>query len=755
MSPHGPLADLQVLEIGGFESVRYCGRLLALLGATVWTVEPPEGDPLRRRPPFGPLGREKAMSLPFAHLSAGKKSVRMDLSSESGSRQLQELASACDVVVAVDETLDEWDRPLRPSPNQLWVSVGMDVPAPSSAFTRLHATVNGYLIPADKDRTARPAWPGPYAFESVHGTAIAAAVLAELRRRVGGRVDYSYQAYGLWLEKMIVPRVTTAQLTELHRWDAAQSFAGVLRCSDGFICLFVIEEHQWKGLCAMIGREDWLSDERFSDGEKRVKHQNVIQEVLIEWCSVRSAHEVIVAAMSLDVPVGRIRTIAELPDWDPLVERGYFQRRPHGFGSASVPLLPFGPGLPGRPLEPVVTSVAVDEQRAAATRSESVADEGGPLTGLRVIDLTWAAAGPGITSLMAYLGADVVKVEVRSRPDLMRIAGRQYGYGETDLDHSPSFEEIGAGKRSIELDLRDPEDAATLRDLVAAADVFVENMRPGKIEELGFSYSSISAINPAIVMCSQSATGRTRSSGIPGYAPVFWAEGGGAWMTGHQTGLPGIVRGPIDFHAATNAFIGTLALLRERDRTGCGGYVDCSAIECVVALFAVELMQLPTLAARSSNSFPGTVLNDIFPTKGDDEWVAVSVFDQDAWEAFTKLLHIDLAMPTPSDRATEPATYDAVARATLQWPAARLAEDLRREGVPAASSVSLVAALHDHDLVDRGAWQPLDYESGRRLVVGLPWSWNSQPYAIPRKAPKLGEHTEQVLAEWLAERTGS
>src|SRR5690606_32248242 len=102
-------------------------------------------------------------------------------------------------------------------------------------------------------------------------------------------------------------------------------------------------------------------------------------------------------------------------------------------------------------------------------------------------------------------------------------------------------------------------------DLALEADVLVENMRPGKIEKFGFSYDALAAENPKLVMCSVSATGRSSVIGPPGYAPIFWAEGGGAWMTGWPDANPGLVRGPVDLHAAAFGCLGVLSLLRQRE----------------------------------------------------------------------------------------------------------------------------------------------------------------------------------------------
>jgi crotonobetainyl-CoA:carnitine CoA-transferase CaiB-like acyl-CoA transferase len=755
-----------VAECGDYEGIQYCGRLLASLGASVVKIEPAEGDPLRRRPPGLPATGARPTSTAFEYLNAGKRGVLVDFASAQDLTTVHEICAAADVVIATTPyssllRLAECPRP----EHQLRLSAGATgggLPdGPTSSFVRFHQTATAYLLPSDKDRTHRPGWSGPYAFEAVHGTCMAAAVLAQLRGPAGGDIDYSYSAYSLWLEKMFVPRIATRQIPNLHRFTLAYPIGGNVACRDGYVCLFVIEEHQWHGLCQALERADWLSDPRYADGTGRVADQDSIQQAIEEWCSARSVDEVIATARRCDIPAGVVRGLDDVLRLEVLTERGFLQDGPSGSRLAG---LPFGGDLRAEPVEPYrivsppgqwASEFAAGSGVGVRTVAEAPAPEvaaaapRAPLAGVRVLDFTWAAAGPAITSMMAFLGADVVKVENRSRPDLMRIAGRQYGFGATDLNSSLMFQEIGAGKRSIELDLRDPDELAIAVRLAGAADVVVENMRPGKIERLGLSYADIRRTNPGVVMCSQSATGRVSGPSIPGYAPIFWAEGGGAALTGWPDGRPGIVRAPVDFHAATFAFVGLLALLRRRDETGVGGYVDCSAIEVVVNMFGVELMGLPAgRAERAGNGFPGVLFNDVVPCAGEDEWVAITVPDDSTWQALCATL--GLGSEAAPVRPDAPDVIEQIGEATRCRLADELAAQLCAAGVPAARSASLASLLNDARLWERGAWQNIRHNSrDKHPIVGLPWTFDGEPYVLPRPSPRIGADTATVLLEWL------
>ncbi|MDB4873048.1 MAG: CoA transferase [Massilia sp.] len=378
-----------------------------------------------------------------------------------------------------------------------------------------------------------------------------------------------------------------------------------------------------------------------------------------------------------------------------------------------------------------------------------------PLSGLKVLDFTWAAAGPVATTFLAFLGADVVKVEQSSRPDLMRVSDRQYGYGAvTSYNESPLFNELASGKRSIELNLADPADHKVALELAAEADVLIENMRPGKFEKLGMSPERLRELNPGLVMCSVSATGRSSVAGPPGYAPVFWAEGGGAWLTGWPDRPPGLVRGPVDLHAAAFACLGIVSLLRRRERTGEGGYLDCSAVEAVTAVIGAQLIEaqsdLPE-PVRRGNDFPGTLVNDVFPCAGEDQWLALTLRDEADVTRLIEVLHEQFgASLSPQDVLDADNAWKNIARVSQALDVVELERSLVAAGVPAAQSTSLRTAMSDSRLTERQALQSIFHDAlGEQVIVALPWFVDGAPYAVRGPAPVLGADRDDVLREWL------
>lgn len=755
-----PLAGLSVLEISSLEAVQYAGRLLQVLGADVVKLEPKGGDPQRASEPILRDRFGTPRSLRFEFFNAGKSSAGRLAPPDMTSDRDGWLAFAkrFDLVIGDGASsgflsqLGCADRDER----QLLLLADIygdpmsEAPARSSPLTRFHASTTGSIIPAEKDETSTPSWSGPNLFECMHGTGIAVAALAELRRPEGGMINYSIQAYGIWLDKMIFPRVAVNK-TPMDRRSNAYPFGGNLLCSDGYVTIFVIEEKQWRGLCHLIGKEEWIQDPRFRDGVARVANQETIDQLLKKWCQEHSVSEVTVAARRFDVPCGVVRTIGDVVQRESFRERDFVSMRESAFGPVREMRLPFGPSFPQRspgdapPLDSHSSLLHEPASRMSGKASQK-AKGCGPLEGLKVLDFTWAAAGPIVTSYMAWLGADVVKVEFRERPDLMRTANKQYGYpGDQDLNHSPSFNEIAAGKRSIELDLRQQPDRQLALRLADVADVLVENMRPGKIETLGLGYADVADRNPRIVMCSVSATGRS-SEAINGYAPIFWAEGGGAWLTGWPSANPGVVRGPVDLHVAAMATLGTLALLWRRDEAGVGGYVDCSGIEAVANCIGAELLECDVTKSpveRSGNDQAGTIVNGLFPTS-DAGYVAITLYRRDELTNLFKVLEIQSSMDS------DEGLHEAIADATQARTALEVERALVEAGMACARMRSLNEALLDPALHEAGVFQRIEHERiGEQTIVGLPWRFNGEPYRMARPAPDLGADTSAILRNWL------
>jgi len=387
------------------------------------------------------------------------------------------------------------------------------------------------------------------------------------------------------------------------------------------------------------------------------------------------------------------------------------------------------------------------------------------LAGLKVLDFTWAGAGPMATEILSLMGADVVKVESSTRPDLLRIVSVAYGWGELNIETSACFNDMNAGKQSLALDLKHPAARAVAQRLAERADVVADNMRPGKMEALGLGYEAMSRTNPRVIYCSVSASGRVdpidgkEPPDIPGYAPVFWAEGGGASVTGWPEGTPSYMRAPVDMNAGNVAALGIMAALYARERSGRGSYIDCSAIETVAASVGDELLAaslgLPA-GGRRGNERPPLTPNDTLPCKGDDRWVAVSTHSEPEWRALCTVLgaHDLLADPGLMSRLgrwqRREEVHARLASLSRDRDGAELGAALQAAGVAATRSNTMSEVLDDAELNGRGFWHIVSHPIiGPQKVGMLPWRMEP-PLAVPeRGGPLMGEHSDRVLRDWL------
>ncbi|MBI2197973.1 MAG: CoA transferase, partial [Candidatus Rokubacteria bacterium] len=203
-----------------------------------------------------------------------------------------------------------------------------------------------------------------------------------------------------------------------------------------------------------------------------------------------------------------------------------------------------------------------------------------PLEGLNVVEIAQNLAGPFAAEILAHLGADVVKVERPGGGDDARGWGPPFWRGI-----SPAYLAMNTNKRGITVDLKDPQDVAWLASYVARADVLIQNLRPGVVEELGLGADALMARNPRLIYCSLRAFGLTGPMRLhPGYEPMVQAFSGLMMMNGDEGGPPTRIGTSIlDFGTGMWATIGTLAALLQRQHTGRGCVVDTSLLETGLA----------------------------------------------------------------------------------------------------------------------------------------------------------------------------
>jgi len=373
----------------------------------------------------------------------------------------------------------------------------------------------------------------------------------------------------------------------------------------------------------------------------------------------------------------------------------------------------------------------------------------GPLAGIRVLDLSAVVSGPLCTQLLGDLGADVVKVET-PRGDSMRIAGWPIRGGVT-----PLFAQVNRNKRGIVLDLKVPAAQDAARRLARAADVLVENYRPGVAERLGLGYEQLAAENPRLIYVAVSGFGpESPYRDLPAYDMVIQALTGAAWIQGGDR--PALVRSLVaDKTSALTATWATLAAIIARDRgDGRGQRVDVPMLDAFASFMLPDLLGRETLLPPEPSPPPFDMANLYRSWETADGFVAMIVLEDHQFEALCHVLERDdlLADERCNNilaRILNAETLFAELGDELrQWKTADLVERARRFGAPLAPINDVAGFLADRHVRESGTVFEAEHAAaGRMRLIRHPARFGRSATPVRRLAPQLGEHTEEVLRE--------
>ena len=389
----------------------------------------------------------------------------------------------------------------------------------------------------------------------------------------------------------------------------------------------------------------------------------------------------------------------------------------------------------------------------------------GALTGLKVLDLSRVLAGPWAGQMLADLGADVVKVERPEVGDDTRAWGPPYLRDADGRDTSEAayFLSANRNKRSITIDFTQAEGQQQVRELVAKADVLIENFKVGGLAAYGLDYASLQQLNPGLIYCSITGFGQTGPyAKRAGYDFMIQAMGGLMSVTGKAAGEEGA--GPVKVGVAlTDILTGlyasnaVLAALAERERSGQGQYIDLALLDVQVACLGNQALNYLTTGVppqRLGNAHPNIVPYQDFPTADGDfiltvgndgqfrrfcdvaghrEWASDARFASNAQRVAHRAELIPLIR-----QAT-------VFRTTAEWIIA-----LERAGVPCGPINDLAQVFADEQIKARGVQITLPHAlSGEVALVANPIRLSRTPVEYRTAPPMLGEHSAEVLADWL------
>lgn len=791
------LGGVRVLELASGVAGPFCSRLFADFGAEVLKVEAPGvGDETRAWGPFPGDWRDREQSGTFFFLNTDKRSVVLDPDSPADRERLLELVGEADVLVSSHsaERMRRWgldpEAIAARSPRLVAISLTPFGQTGPLAEWKGH-DLNAYHFSACGSRycgrpDGEPLEHGTFSADFFAGYAAAAWGLACLlgRDRIGGGQSLDVASAEI-LGALFVGALNIGGYAQDGRFDrrtggagmGLAAPAGIVPCRDGHVLVIALEKAQWRGLRTAMGDPEWARPEIFEDMWERGRNADLIYALLEEWARGLSKEELMAVCQANGCPATAVYTMADLAKHPHLEARGALVDLEHPrlgrvrtFGAPiRLPDCPGGPRR-GAPLLGdhgragfAARAPQAGEGALAPSRSDRSSDARAlPLAGLRVANFGWGLVGPTTGQLLAFLGADVIKLESRSRPDIQRTIP-PFWNGVPDPDRSIQNHAFWAGNRSATLDLKTDEGRALARELVGRCDVVIENFGQGVMERFGLGADSLRAERPELIFASLSSTGQFGPlAGLRTYGNSLASLAGLDSLTGHADGrLQAMENAYADPLGGVIGAFAILLALAHRERTGRGQHVDYAQLEGVLQLVG------PTFFDYVLNGRVGGALGNrhpvgagaphgVFPCRGSDRWIAIAVLDDDEWQGLVRALGDDETW------ARDPAFAEARGRVVaIEQLHARLAEWTRRFerdalaarlqsfGV-AASPVCDVSDLLDHPQYRaRETFVRVEHPQGFPETIYGAYVKCSRTRPAIRPGPAIGQDNEAVFRDLL------
>jgi len=557
-----------------------------------------------------------------------------------------------------------------------------------------------------------------------------------------------------WLHSQLLRVPPIRRTTEVPSIEPAK---------DGYVGITMVTGQQWLDFVAMVEcpQLEEIEQLRFQIG--RWQYRDLIREQIRPWLAERTVAEIVELGQLFRLPIAALGNGSTIRELEYVRQREVFTPNPAGFHQPRPPWL-MSACAPARVRETPVLGEADDESPWCREESETdPARDGPPLAGVRVIDLTAFWAGPAATHLLAAFGADVVKIESIQRPDGIRYSGGMRNDVDDWWEYGWVFHAMNTNKRSVTLDLGSEQGRRLFTELVAGADVVIENFSPRVMDHFGLTADVLLGVNPELVFARMPAFGvegpwRDRV----GFAPTMEQIAGLAWVTGLPDAPPVTPRGACDPLAGVHAAFAVLAALNFAERTGRGQLVELPMLETVLnatAIQAIESEVFGVTLSRRGNRGHGSVIQNIYRCAAhgdkDDDWIAVTVRDDAQWRALVDLMGRpawcdDEALSTVAGRQKRADDIDArLADWFVSQPRESTVELLAGAGIPAAPVVSPSLVTDNPQLRERGFFEALHHAStGLGLYPCPPFALLAgQDHWLLRPPPKLGEHNEEILRD--------
>jgi len=493
----------------------------------------------------------------------------------------------------------------------------------------------------------------------------------------------------------------------------------ILPAVDGYVAISPREDHQWAAWLKAMGNPAWGVEPRYRTKPDRIKHWDTLHALMSDWSRNYRKQSIADMAQSAHVPSFPLREPSEHLNSPQLIHRNSFQTRHVNNKPLKTILNPFG-----------LTLYPGEKQPARISQGSA------PLAGIRVLDFSWVIAGPTTTRYLAAMGAEVIKVEAPGLGDPGRA--------------SELHTVLGQAKRGIVLNLKHHQAKLIARELAARSDILIENFATGVMERLSLGAEDLLEANPNLIYISASGMGRSGpEANAVAYGTLLQCYAGFAALNRHAEITPRVGMAWLDPMCGLKlAFIAAAALWRRRNKGG-GTRVDFSMIEAMLWTMAAPLIEAQTggPAKPGGNQSSQFTPHGVYRCRGEDDWIGLSISNSQQWLALCLLIP-DLTpyryMEYP-DRLKNCNAIDLILDAFIsQHTAPSLTQKLSDAGISASTVATTSDLVSNRHLNTRGFWDA----ANDGVLPGLPW--RSDLGRTEGPAPKLGEHTANVLRDVLA-----
>lgn len=769
---------IRVLDISENVAGQYCCRMLADYGADVMLVEPPSGSAIRQMGPFRQAPGEASESLLFHNLNLGKRSIVIDQTTAQGMRGLDDLIGLADIVVVPAGFDRKHARAVNPHCVIQTVSpFGEGAPAGDWRGSEMIYQAMSGMMTHNGRHDRKPLYGVGHRASYCAGIAAYTATLAALivRERTGVAqdvaVDIAHTAASMTFPFALQYSYNGSFEERGRRADQLIE----VKTRDCWIAIF-IRAGMFVPMCEGLGASQLATDLRFEkDADRRENFQELVSEVQ-ELVANRKGSEVVSGLQARRVVAACSFRPTQLgPDAEHLKVRNFWQT----LDSSQGPKLALGPQfrMSLTPRRAPRAAPALNDSQGKwadgvknAQRAPVQETNVGalPLAGFRIVEVTTAWAGPMAGRILAFLGAEVIHIEASSNLD----SWRSYTQSELpkrypDLIGGPRrynraalFNSQNTDKLSLSLNLRSDRGKEIFRDLIEKSDGLLTNFTPGMLGRLGFGNEELQRLNERLCIVEMPAFG---NSGLmrswTALGPTMEQVAGMAAIIGYGDERP-VSTGPyyLDPIGAFNGSAAMITALMHQQRSGHGQQVEMPQVEAAMHLIGEHLIhaiETGTDFIPDGNRRVDAAPHDVFPTKGDDEWVAIAVETDDEWRSLCRTIGDerlrDPSLQSLSGRLNRQDEISAIiSEFTRPLDKHEAAHQLQAAGVPAAAVYKANDTLACDYLNTREFSAFLDHpEAGRHLHQGLPHRFEKTPVKHRTAAPCLGEHNRYILQEIL------